>query len=220
MVRVRKVADSHLLQLALELQVTPHVPLPPLLKPLFQDDSQRLVKGVVHVDRGGVVVQAFGAPVFPHHVHVEVPALHLGLAVGDGGLRGGGERDGGEAWRAGEAFLRPAVAGVDPPPVHVHLHPGEAGDGIYQQECSGVVNDGADRFDGLGGAGGGLGVDDPHELERSVAVDGGSHPIGGEDAAPGDFDAHDLRPRALGDVLHPGSEHTAHADEHLIARFD
>ena len=53
------------------------------LQALLDDQGQGLAEGVVHADRGGVVVEAVAPPVALDHLHVEIPALDLGLAVGD-----------------------------------------------------------------------------------------------------------------------------------------
>ena len=43
------------------------------LQPLLDHDAQRLVQGVVHRDRRGVMVDALGAPVLLDQREVEVP---------------------------------------------------------------------------------------------------------------------------------------------------
>ena len=59
------------------------VPGEPVLEPLLEHDPQRLVQAVEHVDRRGVVIKTFLAPVLPNHRQVQIPALHLALAAID-----------------------------------------------------------------------------------------------------------------------------------------
>lgn len=78
-----------------------------------------------------------------------------------------------------------AVAGIDVPLVHQNGHAAEAGDGIHQQEGAGLVDDGAELVQRLGGAGGGLGMDDADHLEGALVDQGLPHGVSLKDLAPG-----------------------------------
>ena len=59
------------------------VALEAIFQAFFQDDRDGFVDGVEHIDGGGVVVEAFLAPVLADKAEVEIPALDFGFAGKD-----------------------------------------------------------------------------------------------------------------------------------------
>ena len=113
----RRQGQAHRGQAGLKRPVVLGVPGDAGLQPLLDDQREGLAQGVVHADRRGVVVEAVASPVALDHLHVEIPALHLGLPLVqrlDGPRT---ERDGGQARRAAQALLRARVDRVDLPGV-------------------------------------------------------------------------------------------------------
>ena len=72
----------------------------PGLKSLLDQKGQSLAEGVVHADRGRVMVEPVAPPVALDHLHVEIPALTFvlrlamtsaALALKETGARPGGQ---------------------------------------------------------------------------------------------------------------------------------
>ena len=188
----------------------------------LEDDDERLVEGVDHVHRGGVVVSALATAfvVVLEHGGVEVPALHLRGALFHGFQGARGEGDGGEAGRAGEALLGARVDAVDAPFIDLERMAAEGGDGIDDEEHAGIVEQVTEPFEGLEGAGGGFGMDDAEGLGLRVVRDGRLQHVHGEDLAPGDIDAVNGHARAFHDIHHAAAEDAVHADDGFIAALE
>ena len=189
------------------------------LQPLLQHDRQRLVQGVEHVDRGGVVVERAPRPSTRDHREVEVPALHLRLARVAASRRARRERDRRQARRAGEALLRPAVRRVDAPAVDLHAARRRGGHAVEQEQRAASWRSSPSPSTRLVGAGRGLGVDDRDDLGLTA---------GGVDHAaparrPGPTAPRPSRrsaPHRAATSDHARAEHAVDADEHLVARLD
>ena len=159
-------------------------------------------------------------PIVRDHRQVEVPALHLRLAPLDHlqGASAQGQR--GETRGAAQAFLRPAVAGIDPPRVHPHGHAAEGRDGVHDKERPVLPAERAYLLHRLMGAGGGLRMDQgdrfdgaclPERVLQAVRVDG---------LSPRDLERDCLAARASHDVGHACAEHAVYAHDHAVARLD
>ena len=203
----------------LQGEVVPQVAGVAGLEAFLDHQGEGFLEGVVHGDRGGVVVEAVGAPVALDHGHVEIPALDGGLAGADGLDGAGAEADGGEARGAAQALLGAGVDGVDAPGVDLDGDAGEAGDGVDGDQGSGLVGDAGDLVDGLPDAGGGFGVDDSDHL-GGMGLEGLADLVGVEGFAVGAFEDLDLGPGATGDVDHAAAEDAVDADEHVVAGLD
>ena len=117
-----------------------HVPGVAGFEPFFQDQPQRFVQAVGHVDRRGVVIDALLAPVLGQHRDVEIPALHLGLAPSTTSMARSLKRDRRQARRTAQALLRAGINRVDLPAVDFDRHAAQRRHGVDQQQCAGVVD--------------------------------------------------------------------------------
>ncbi len=185
----------------------------------FEQDIEGFVKAVKHVDRGGVVVGAFLAPVIFDHADIEIPALHLVLTGGEFFHRAGGEGDRRQARRAGEAFLRPGISGIDAPIVNLNRRATETRDAIEQEECAGGMGGLAYLIYGLMSAGRSFSMDEgdnsglasPNGLDHFGLI---------EDGAPGGFDFLDDCAAATCDIGHAPAKDAVDTDKHFITRLD
>ena len=189
------------------------------------EPPQRLVQRVHHVDGRRVVVRPLRparprVPVAGHERDVQEPRLHGRLALGDvreGSVR---ERDRREPGRGGEALLRPAVDGVEPPVVHADGDAAQARHGVRDHEAPVVAGDGRQRLGVRERAGRGLGVDKRDDLGLGVAPERVFERLGWDGPPPlGVYD--DGHPaRALDHLAEAVAEHAVPAHDGCRSRPD
>src|ERR1035438_2026956 len=189
----------------------------------LDNDQERLVQRIGHVDGRGVMVEAATAAtdvILAQHRHIEIPGLHLGLARIHAGQRAFAEADGRQAGRAAQALLGAAIDGVDTPVIHAYLMPAETGHHVHYEQRIMFVDNISEAGERLMSASAGLGMDDAQQPGLRVAVERGADLCEGEDVAPRCFDDMDLGAATIHHVLHPGAEDAVDADDDFIARLD
>src|SRR2546421_4932611 len=95
------------------------MPLPACFQTLFENDPQGFMQGIVHRDRGCVMVDALATPILFNHGKIEIPALNFCFTFShylDGPITKRYRR---EAGRAAKTLLRAAVTGVDLQLIHL-----------------------------------------------------------------------------------------------------
>ena len=193
--------------------------LPTVFQAFNEHEAERFVQGVIHRDGRGVMIDAFLAPVTREEIHIEIPALNFLAAFGGDFHRAWAERNGREAGRCAETFLRAAVNGVDLPIIEPDGASAKGRDGIEEEKRAGVVSEFRNFFDRRERAGGRFGVDDGDEF-RALAFEGVGDLLRFDDAAPGSFDFRDFRAAAFRHIDHAGAEDAVNADDHFVAGFD
>src|SRR5947207_1938948 len=103
-------AQAERAQALAERQMVLLVPPPALLERFLQNEPERLMQRVVHRDRGGVMVDAFLAPVTGEEIDVEIPTLDRRFAPCRDLQRARAERHRGQTGRTAQAFLRARVS--------------------------------------------------------------------------------------------------------------
>ena len=83
MALLRDQADPHRREAGLEGVAVEPMPGVAGFQPLLDDQRQSLPQRVVHADRRRVVVDPVASPVFLDHLHIQIPAPDLGLAIRD-----------------------------------------------------------------------------------------------------------------------------------------
>ena len=122
-------------QAGLERLVVAQVPRPARLQPFLQHEPQPFAQGVDHRDRRGVVVEAVARPSSAAtHRQVEIPALHLRLALADRLDGARAERHRRQARRTAQALLRATVNRVDLPGVQRQRHAAQRRDRVDEQQ--------------------------------------------------------------------------------------
>jgi hypothetical protein len=166
------------------------------------------------------MVDAFLAPVAGQQVHVEIPALHLRLALRRGFERARTEGYWRESGRAAQAFLRAAVNGVDAPLVESHWATAQRSDGVEEHERPGVADELRNLFHRRERTGAGFGVDNGDELRLRHLLQRVGHLLRFDDAAPRRLDLRHFRAATLGHVAHARAEHAVDANDDLVPGFD
>ena len=189
------------------------------IQTLFQHDPQGLVQSVIHIDRCRVVIGAVAAPVVLHHLHVQVPALHFGLAGIDRGDRPVAECHRCQTGWTTEALLGSAVDRIKAPFIDFHRLAAERRDAIHRDQHVVFVADPRQIRHRLRRSRRGLGVHNPQHL-GSMLLHGGFNLLGREDLAKRSLQLDHLGPTATGDIGHATAEHAVDADDHLVARLD
>lgn len=197
------------------------VPGVDVFQPFFLHQGQGFAHGVVHVDWGGVVVDAFAtAPVRVEGLQVKIPVRHFGFPGAEGITRAGAEGDWGEARWGGEGFLGAGVGHVHIPSIYFNGDAGPGGDGVKDAEGAVFVRGLCNFLDaGLEDAGGGFAVDEGDEFVFFL-LQGGFDFSGVKGFAPGFFEAIYVAGVAGGHVVHAFAKVADDADEDMIVRFD
>ena len=191
-------------------------------EPFLVQHQQRLVQAIQGIDGRGVVVAAAGVagPVAEHQVQVQKPALHGRLAGAQGIDGARAEADRRQARRAGQAFLRAAVDGVDVPAVDVEFDPAERGDRVHDGERAVAVGDLGECAGVRQGAGRGLGHHESQRLRLRVGFQSVLDTLRVDGARPRIVHHHGGGAAALDVFLHAPPEHAVAAHDHGVTGFD
>ncbi len=103
----------------------------------------------IHVNRCRVVIGPRPTPVGANHRHIQIPTGDLGRAGVHHINRTCAECNRSQTGRTTETFLRPTIGSINIPFINFDGHPAQRGHAVYEQQCTGFVNDLRNLFERL-----------------------------------------------------------------------